>query len=190
LHRKDLIDKITSYSPELEVEKEFRARFLNFIKQYPDCFERTLQIGHITGSAWIVNQQRSHFLMTHHNKLDRWLQLGGHADGDSNIARVATKEAEEESGLQSLKLWSTSIFDLDIHTIPARKHEPEHLHYDVRFLFIADDQEELVVSAESKDLKWLSHNELEEYCACNDSILRMAEKVKREPSLQSSQFKL
>lgn len=189
MHRKDLIDKITSYSPELDVEKEFRARFLSFIKQHTDCFERTLQVGHITGSAWIVSADGK-YLMTHHNKLDKWLQLGGHADGDSNIMRVATNEAKEESGLQSIKLWSEDIFDIDIHVIPARKNEPEHLHYDVRFLFLANDDEELIISSESKDLKWLTYEELKKYCQGNDSILRMAEKVKREPSLQSPQFKL
>lgn len=176
MHRQDLIRKLNSYSPEFEVEKEFRASFLSFIHQHSDCFERTLAKGHITGSSWIVNKARTKTLLTHHHKLDRWLQLGGHADGDTNIIRVATKEAREESGLQSLQLVSERIFDIDIHTIPARKSDPEHLHYDIRFLFEADEQEELVISSESKDLAWIKMSELAKYVEGNDSILRMADK--------------
>ena len=179
MHRQDLIKKLENYNPEFEAEQEFRVRFLGFIKNNTDCFERTLAEGHITGSAWIVNSDRTKFLMTHHQKLDKWLQLGGHADGDTNIIRVATKEAEEESGLKSIRLKSTDIFDIDIHTIPARKNEPEHLHYDIRFLFEADESEQLQVSVESKDLAWLTYDELKHACGENDSIFRMAEKINR-----------
>ena len=179
MHRQDLIKKLEDYNPEFEAESEFRVRFLSFIKQNKDCFERTLLEGHITGSAWIVNHDRTKFLMTHHKKLDRWLQLGGHADGDPDVINVAKNEALEESGLKSIKLISNAIFDIDIHTIPARKQDPEHLHYDVRFLFEADEQESLVVSRESKNLGWLTYDQLEAYCGLNDSIFRMAKKSQR-----------
>lgn len=175
MHRQKLIQQLEGYSPEFEVEKEFRASFLSFIKANADCFERTLEQGHITGSAWIVNDKRDKALLTHHFKLDRWLQLGGHADGDPDIMRVSTREAMEESGL-SVKLLNNNIFDIDIHTIPARKSEPEHLHYDIRFLFIADDKEPLTLNNESKELAWLSKHQLEEFTGGNESILRMAAK--------------
>lgn len=171
-----MLSKIINYSPEFDEEIKFRVSFLNFIEQHDDCFERSLKVGHITGSAWIVNKTRDKALLTHHKKLNRWLQLGGHADGDSDIVRVSCREAEEESGLKSLRLVSNDIFDLDIHTIPARKEDPEHLHYDVRFLFEADENEELVISEESKDLKWVSYNELKTITDKNDSILRMMQK--------------
>lgn len=176
MHRKDLTNKITVYNPEFDEEVKFRVSFLSFIRQHTDCFERSLKIGHITGSAWIINQSRDKALLTHHRKLNRWLQLGGHADGDSDIIRVASKEAEEESGLKSLRLLETNIFDIDIHTIPARKEDPEHLHYDVRFLFEADENEELIVSNESKELAWVSFDELKKVTNENDSILRMVKK--------------
>ncbi|MEP2770989.1 MAG: NUDIX hydrolase [Fulvivirga sp.] len=185
MHRQALINKLENYNPEFEAEQEFRVRFLDFIKNNPDCFERTLLEGHITGSAWIVNHDRTKFLMTHHHKLDRWLQLGGHADGDSDIINVATNEALEESGLKSIKLIIQDIFDIDIHTIPARKQDPEHLHYDVRFVFEADEQEPLVVSNESKNLGWLTYEELIKTCGENDSIFRMAEKTRRKSLLKN-----
>ncbi|MEQ9166714.1 MAG: NUDIX hydrolase [Fulvivirga sp.] len=179
MHRTDLIQKLENYSPEDDNEKAFRASFLSFIDAHPDCFERSLQIGHITGSAWIVNKTYDKALLTHHRKLNRWLQLGGHADGESDIIKVSTAEALEESGLSSIKLVSKDIFDIDIHTIPARKSDPEHLHYDIRMLFTADENESFTISNESKDLGWIALDELESYSKNNESIFRMAEKTRR-----------
>lgn len=173
MHRKDILTKLEEYSPEFEVEKKFRASFLDFIQNHSNCFDRSLSRGHITGSAWIINEGGNKALLTHHKKLDRWLQLGGHADGVTDIIKVATKEAEEESGLKSLTLYSRAIFDIDIHIIPARNTEPEHLHYDVRFLYIADENEALQVSHESKNLAWVPFEQLNEKTANNESIIRM-----------------
>ena len=178
MHRKDLLLKINNYSPENSEEKLFRADFLSFIYANDKCFDRSLLEGHVTGSAWIINECRDKALLTHHKKLDRWLQLGGHADGEPDIVKVSTNEAVEESGLSSLKLFSTDIFDLDIHPIPEHKGIPKHLHYDVRFLFIADEDENLIVSNESKNLNWIPFNKLQEYTQNNESILRMAKKSK------------
>lgn len=176
MHRQNLLQKLNDYSPEFEAEEEFRASFLSFVNKNHDCFERSLEEGHVTGSAWIINKSGTKALLTHHHKLNRWLQLGGHADGDSDIINVATNEALEESGLKSIKLVKEAIFDIDIHTIPARKTDPEHLHYDVRFLFEADEDEPLIVSSESKDLAWVELDQLESFIDSNDSILRMARK--------------
>jgi 8-oxo-dGTP pyrophosphatase MutT (NUDIX family) len=90
--------------------------------------------GHFTASCWLVSADGQRLLLTHHRKLQRWLQLGGHADGDRDLAQVALKEAEEESGLSGLVLEDPAIFDLDKHWIPERKDVPGHWHYDVRFV--------------------------------------------------------
>ena len=130
----------------------------------------------MTASAWIIDNDHTHLLFTHHKKLNRWLQLGGHADGEENLVRAATREAKEESGLKSIQLASEEIFDVDTHEIPARKEIPAHYHYDVRYLFKADRNEHLVVSDESHDLKWLAIGEVEFYN--NDiSIMRMLKKT-------------
>lgn len=176
MHRKDLLVKINNYSPVYDQEKIYRADFLSFIYANDKCFERSLLEGHITGSAWILNQNKDKALLTHHKKLDRWLQLGGHADGEADIIMVSTKEAFEESGLSSLKLHSPNIFDLDIHPIPEHKGIPKHLHYDVRFLFTADENEPFTVSNESKNLAWIPLEKLDKYTQNNESILRMAKK--------------
>ena len=149
---------------------------IQFVSEHSDCFERRLQCGHITGSAWIIDLNRSHALLTHHRKLDRWLQLGGHSDGDSNTLNVALREGQEESGLKALCPVSEAIFDVDVHLIPARKDEPDHYHYDIRFLLKADRNHPLIISDESNKLAWVALDEIEKL-ADDESILRMLDKT-------------
>lgn len=176
MKRQYLLTLLQRYSGNDPHEESMRLRIISFIEQFEDCFERTQASGHITASALIVNKQRTHTLLTHHHKLEKWLQLGGHSDGDPDPLNVAMREAEEESGLKEVKPVSNSIFDVDVHAIPARKNEPEHFHYDIRFLFEADDSQPLIISAESKDLAWIPLNEIEKYTT-EESMLRMIRKV-------------
>jgi 8-oxo-dGTP pyrophosphatase MutT (NUDIX family) len=148
------------------------------VEAQPACLERSCAPGHLTGSAWIVDRPRRRVLLTHHRKLDRWLQLGGHADGDADLLAVAVREAQEESGLASIRVLSPELFDVDVHLIPARREEPAHLHHDLRFLLEADGDEPLVISAESKDLAWVEIDRLPEY-STEESLLRMARKTPR-----------
>ena len=153
-----------------------RKRLVAFVAAHPDAFSRSLLVGHVTASAWIVDPGRTRTLLTHHRKLERWLQLGGHVDGDPDLRRGALREATEESGLTSLRFASEAIYDLDIHAIPARGAEPAHEHYDVRFALEADPDEPLVVSAESKELAWVPLEALADYGA-DESVLRLARKT-------------
>lgn len=150
--------------------EEERARVESFkalVNEHASSANRDCFPGHLTGSAIILTPQRDKILLTLHRKLGRWLQLGGHADGDWNLARVAHREGIEESGLESLELvrffdsnsrefgeGDYPIFDLDVHAIPARGDEPAHFHYDARFLFVAPRPEAISTSEESTDLKW------------------------------------
>ncbi|MBV9866560.1 MAG: NUDIX hydrolase [Abitibacteriaceae bacterium] len=153
----------------------------HFIKAHTDCFQRSLLIGHLTGSAWIVNKDKTRVLLTHHRKLNRWLQLGGHADGDPDLLRVALREAQEESGLEDIVPLQATIFDVDIHPIPARGDEPEHLHYDVRFLFQANDTQPLQANRESKALAWVELNQVIQLNA-DESMRRMVAKTLSQTS--------
>jgi 8-oxo-dGTP pyrophosphatase MutT (NUDIX family) len=159
-------------------EAAMTAETIHFVDTEAECLLRTCAPGHLTGSAWIVSPDRSRVLLTHHLKLDKWLQLGGHADGDGDLLAVAEREAREESGLASVREVSREIFDVDRHWIPARKSEPGHFHYDLRFLFEADPQERLAISSESKDLAWV---ELARVAALNpeESMARMVRKTLR-----------
>ena len=149
------------------------AEFLTFLHSDAAVFERHHAVGHFTGSAWLVSADGQRVLLTHHRKLNRWLQLGGHADGDTNLARVAWREAEEESGLSTLVV-APEIFDLDRHIIPARGADPEHWHYDVRFVVRAQGSEDFAVSEESLALAWRNIQALSEDVSVDVSIKRMA----------------
>jgi 8-oxo-dGTP pyrophosphatase MutT (NUDIX family) len=177
MHRRPLIALLEAYEPSGETDAAARERILRFVRAHDDCFERSLLEGHITGSAWIVNEGRTRCLLTHHRKLERWLQLGGHADGQADVLEVAMREAVEESGLTSLRAVSPAIFDCDVHPIPGRREEPEHFHYDVRFLLEADDAEPLVVSEESKELAWVALDDVRAL-ESDVSVMRMVAKTR------------
>ena len=174
MDRHSLITELQSYSTEFAEEQKFILPFLELL-DHKDCFQRTHLPGHITGSAWIINQDKTKTLLVHHAKLNKWVQPGGHADGEENILNVALREAEEETGLRNLKP-SSLIFDIDIHLIPDRKDFPQHFHYDIRFLVEGDELERITVSEESHDVRWINLNELEKFTS-ERSVLRMKEKL-------------
>lgn len=176
MHRLPLKNKLSAHHPYDTEEQWMLEQIVQFVTAQPDCFERHLSIGHITGSAWIVDLERSHVLLTHHRKLDRWLQLGGHSDGDPDTLAVSLREGREESGLDSIHPVNDAIFDVDVHLIPARKSEPDHFHYDVRFLLEADRKLPLVISSESNDLAWVPLDKVATL-APDASILRMLAKT-------------
>jgi 8-oxo-dGTP pyrophosphatase MutT (NUDIX family) len=168
----------TPYEEEADFVGDFAALTLDTL-----AYRRERLEGHFTASAWIVNKKRTHTLLTLHRKLGRWLQLGGHADGNENLIEVAFKEAEEESGLKSLRLVDENIFDLDKHIIPQRPHVQEHFHYDVRYLFEADINEPLIMSDESISLAWITFDSVVDMIGYNPSILRMLEKTSKSEIL-------
>jgi len=176
-HRDQLIGQIRSYASQNPGEVDVTQRFLEFVQGYPDCFERTQSYGHITGSAFIVDPSGDRTLLTHHRKLDIWVQLGGHSDGDPHTLNVALREAEEESQLGDFEPVSEQIFDLDIHKIPARGDEPEHFHFDVRFAFFHRGDGNYTVTEESHDLAWVDLNDVSRFTTEPD-MTRMVTKWK------------
>ena len=181
--KEELVSKLKAMQPYGDVEKEMIKRTIDFINTYDFPMDQKLTAGHLTGSAWIVNQERTKALFTHHTKLDMWLQLGGHAEQeDHSIRETAIREAKEESGLNSVKLISKDILSVDVHMIPERKGFPAHPHYDIQFLFEADENERLSITQESEDLKWIAFEDIAKY---NDelSIRRMLEKSKIRTSI-------
>ncbi len=116
--------------------------------------------------------------MTHHKKIGKWLQLGGHSDGEEDLLKVSQREAKEESGINNFIILSKEIFDMDIHEIPSIGSEPKHLHYDIRFLLEADPNiEPIVVSDESYDVAWIKLDDIHQLNS-EDSIKRMVNKTR------------
>ncbi|MFY0626968.1 MAG: NUDIX hydrolase [Reichenbachiella sp.] len=177
MNRKTLLEELSLYKTDFEEESAYIPRFKLLLGEEL-CFSRELTTGHFTASAWILNQHKDAVLMMHHKKLNRWLQPGGHADNNEDLVKIATKEAREETGLLDLKRSNDQIFDLDIHLIPERKHIPEHYHYDVRFLFMADENEPIVQNHESNEVKWVKLVDLESLVDFEQSIIRMKHKIK------------
>lgn len=175
MHRNSILQQLEHYLNQYTDESAMVARYISFVKSNADCFERSLQIGHVTGSAWVVNNEGTHTLLTHHKKLNKWLQLGGHADGDADVLRVSKREVAEESGIADVVSVGDGIFDVDIHLIPERGNEPEHYHYDVRYVLQVTGDEGYVVSDESHDLAWIEIVQLHKKTQ-EESMLRMARK--------------
>ena len=175
MHRNPLLSLITTYKAQHPEEMETIQRLTTFIQNNTHCFNRTLTVGHITGSAWLTHPDGSKVLLTHHRKLNKWLQLGGHADGQTDILSVAQREAVEESGLSNIVPLSHHIFDIDIHPIPANSREAAHDHYDIRFALQAIGSDHVRVSEESHDLSWVPITALHEITS-EISILRMRRK--------------
>lgn len=174
--RIELIQELNNYKSTFAEENTFRDSFLTLL-QHPNAYQREHLPGHITCSAWICNRERNKILLLHHQKLNRWLQPGGHADGDESLLAVALKEVQEETGLENLTLIIPGLFDIDIHPIPESKQMPGHFHYDLRLCFEANEHDPLHKNHESKNLAWVGLNEIPAICAQEKSILRMLGKM-------------
>ncbi|MBB4291996.1 8-oxo-dGTP pyrophosphatase MutT (NUDIX family) [Rhizobium leguminosarum] len=148
-------------SQQNERDYQNAVRTIDLLTSVREPFGRDPNFSHITASAWVMNESRSALILTHHKKLDTWLQVGGHCDGDPCPERVALKEANEETGLKSIRQMSTEPVDIDIHLVPANAKEPAHYHYDVRYILLADENEPLGMSDESNDLRWVRFSELD-----------------------------
>jgi 8-oxo-dGTP pyrophosphatase MutT (NUDIX family) len=176
VHRRPLIELLARYAQRDSAAAAAAERFRAFAMAHADCLLRSCVPGHITASAWIVSSDGEQCLLTHHRKLDRWLQLGGHVDGEEHVERAALREAVEESGMQRFELLAPGgvlvPLDLDVHPIPARGSEPQHLHWDVRFLLRALPGQRLVLSSESKELRWVRGEQLATLTA-EESVLRL-----------------
>ncbi len=171
-----LRQQLLAYRQRRPDEAALADAFAALLDTPGDAFVRERLAGHFTGSAWVVSRDGERTLLTHHRKLQRWLQLGGHADGDRDLARVALREAEEESGLHGLTLADGEPFDLDRHWIPERGDVAGHWHYDARYVVVAGADETFTVSAESLALAWRPVAELLQDPRLDSSMRRMARK--------------
>ncbi len=157
--------------------------FLELAGEGRHAFQRSRLQGHFTGSCWLVSGDGTRALLLHHRKLDRWLQPGGHADGEMDLARVALREASEETGLTGLRV-EGDIFDIDRHRIPARGDEPAHWHHDVRYVIRAGESEHFAHNHESHAMAWREHAQIAADPTLDSSLRRMARRwMERQQTL-------
>lgn len=166
---------LAAYAWRWPDEAEVAAQFAALLGDRHDPFVRERAAGHFTASCWLVDRTGTRVLLTHHRKLQRWLQLGGHADGDRDLPQVALREAQEESGLGGLRV-ECGLFDIDRHWIPERGDVTAHWHYDARYVVHAGDNEDYVVGEESLDLAWCGIAAIADDPEADASLRRMAGK--------------
>ncbi len=153
-----------------------RDRMRELIDNVGAPADRGSRPGHLTGSALVVDADFQSTLLLFHTKLRIWVQPGGHADGDTNLAGVALREATEETGIEGLKVWPTPI-DLDIHEVRPPKEDP-HFHHDVRFLVVAPPEAEFVGNHESLDHRWIGLDSVGSM-AVDEGVVRLADAARR-----------
>lgn len=156
--RARLAAALRAHLPADDAEARDRDGILALVLSEPACFSRaTFVPGHVTGSAFIACPATGMVLLHHHRRLDKWLQMGGHDEGEHDPAKTALREAAEESGLSDLAFLSPGILDLDVHEIPAGKGEPPHRHHDVRFALVTRHPEAVRAElAESHAVGWFT----------------------------------
>ena len=178
MHANWVIDKLSRYNQRYPEEAAQTERFMEFVRRNENCFQRSLQQGHVTGSALLLHPNQDAVLLTHHKKLDLWIQLGGHSDGNPHSLEVALREAREESGITEIFPLREEIFSVDIHAIPAIGKEPEHWHYDLSFLLQAKTSQ-FTVSNESHQLQWFPLSQLYKQ-KLESSVERMLSRLLKE----------
>ncbi len=181
-----VVTQIEASLPYEPIDVVYRTLFTHFLAQYQDAsFSRSTFSGHITASAVVVNETFDQMLLMHHKKLNIWLQFGGHTDGNPDVLAVAKKELSEESGIEKARLVSEDIFDLAIHEIPERKDEPEHLHFDIRFLFVVPSTVSFKVNKdEGHDVRWFALDKVNDIEKCwLERVVRKVEAVKTKKYL-------
>jgi 8-oxo-dGTP pyrophosphatase MutT (NUDIX family) len=188
MSRHAIISMLDAYEALFPDEGAVVDRVRQLVAANADCFHRTCRPGHITASAWILSPDRRRVLLTHHRKLDKWLQVGGHADGQWDPIEVALREAVEESGLVHLRVVRIEgqllPLDIDVHEIPPFRDafsnivEDAHYHHDIRFLFLAEAETPPRASEESHDVRWFTPAELLQVTT-EESVLRMLHKAAR-----------
>lgn len=169
----EFIDSLARFARTCPEHRLLVDDYVRFAALGPAVFTRAHLAGHFTGSAFLVSADGRRALLLHHAKLQRWLQPGGHADGEADLAQVALREAEEETGLAGLVV-EADIFDLDRHTIPARGAEPEHQHWDVRYVVRCSGDETPRINSESHAFAWRAIEDLAGDGSLDPSIRRMA----------------
>ena len=140
--------------------------------------------GHLTAGGFIYASDTRHFLVLWHKDLEMYLYPGGHCEANqTSPLDTAKAEIVEETGLTQFKVVNATSnplipLDIDIHEIPynARVNMPSHYHFDFRYLFVVDNQSNIVIDEnEISNYKWINEEEL----TSDKNYGKMIEKIKK-----------
>ena len=159
-------EQISNYAPVNEQERSDKKHIFHYIEQFPfSILHRENTLAHITSSGFIMNQDLTKILVIYHKIYQAWGWTGGHADGDEDLLMIAIKEAQEETGLKSIKPLSKQIMAMDI--LPVWGHRKRnhyvsaHLHLNAAYVLIADESEPLHTNIEETEgAKWIDVSEI------------------------------
>ena len=162
----ELKEKIEKYQPYNEQEAKDKQTMLKYIDTFEDVLTRNNEFGHFTASAWTLNQERTKVLMVYHNIYQSWAWTGGHADGESNLLEVASRELKEETGVKNVKVLNDNIFSLEIICVNGHvkrgKYISSHQHLNLTYLLEVDEKEILKMKEdENSGVKWINLEEVE-----------------------------
>lgn len=174
--KNELKESIRTYQTNYPLERDPEI-VLEFIEGTDNLFGRDSRSGHLTCSAWILNSGLSAVALVKHIRLGRWIQPGGHIEAFETPLEGAQREGAEETGILNLIPWSGDLFHISVHDFPEGKDGPRHYHYDLRYLFIAPENAELVGTLETDGVSWVGIDQLEEYTD-ELTITDMADKTK------------
>jgi len=158
MHRKKVLRLLKQYNPYNSRESEMKDRVVDFMERTGDCFNNFLKEGHVTASAWVFDQEERKVGLVYNKLIDKWLQPGGHSDGNPDTPQEALREAQEEFGAERLELDSENIFDIDVHIIKKDKKRNlgKHYHFDLRFLVLGDSRIPPKGNKESIVVRWVN----------------------------------
>ncbi|MFM7428059.1 MAG: NUDIX hydrolase [Elainella sp.] len=156
-----LLTQLQQYSPWDATEAAHQIAILHLLQTGPVAFDRQSdQPGHITGSAWILAEDTGKVALIYHRRLERWLQPGGHTEpGEVDGISTALREVREELDLV-IEPARARLFDLDVHRIPETPTQASHLHFDLRYLCLTQ-QQPLVSASDAAQARWFTVAELE-----------------------------
>ena len=161
----ELLDALNRFRPCNEQEETDKNQILSLLSGGQDLYTRDNTVAHLTASSWVVSPDRKQVLLIYHNLYRSWAWMGGHADGDRDLCRVALRETREESGLEDLTLVSPEIFSLESLTVDGHEKRgnyiSSHLHLNVTYLLEADPRQPIRVKPdENSGVAWFPVEEV------------------------------